>query len=71
MVKTEMKSMIYSMQILTTPLFRFKILNNGYLSFAKDLLYDSVTCQSCYIFLTAVNVGNNTIFSGFVVTSSV
>ena len=66
MVKTEMKSLlIYSMQILTTPLSTFEILNNGYLSFAKDLLYDSMTCQSCYIFLTTINVGNNTIFYQF------
>ena len=66
MVKTEMKSLlIYSIQILTTPLFRFEILNNGYLSFAKDLLYDCMTCQSCYIFLTTINVGNNTIFYQF------
>ena len=63
MVKTEMKSpLIYSMQILTTLLFRLKILNNGYLSFAKYLLYVSMTCQSCYLLLTTTNVGNNTIF---------
>ena len=63
MVRTEMKSLlIYSMEILTTPLFRFKILNKGYLSFAKDLLYDSMTFQSCCIFFTtAIDVGNNTI----------
>ena len=50
------------MQILTTPFFRFEILNKTYLSFAKDLLYDSMTCQSCYIFLATINVGNNIIF---------
>ena len=50
------------MQILSTPLFRFEILNNGYPPFAKDLLYDFMTCQSCYIFLTTINDGNNTDF---------
>ena len=70
MVKTAMKSLlIYSMQILTTPLFRYEILNNGYLSFAKDLLYDSMTCQSCYIFFTTINVYH--FFTSFVITSSV
>ena len=67
-----MKSLlIYSMQILTAPLFRFEILNNGYRSSAKDLLHDSVTCQSCYVFLTTINVGNTTIFTSFVITNSV
>ena len=72
-VKTELRSLlIYSIQILTTSLFRFEILNNGYLSFSKDFLYDSMTFQSCYIFLTTINVGNNTIcFTSFVITSFV
>ena len=52
MVRTEMKSLlIYSIEILTIPLVRFKILNKEYLSFAKDLLYDFMTFQSCFIFL--------------------
>ena len=49
MVRTEVKSLlIYSMEILTTPLFRFKIYK--YLSFAKDRLYDSITFQSCFLY---------------------